>query len=177
MTSLVVKRINLITKRCDDHYAKINLAFASPSSITYKRSYHQIFVKDQCIRFTEILKMSDTHLTSIVYHCYKMLKDTESTEKYLDRKNVKDLARAAILNCLDFSTSNAPAFSSTSSAWQKLSLKASFVCVTLERKAHQVVYNPISRNYAFQRNKVRPPDKKFAWGSEILKIRAQIVYY
>ena len=74
-----------------------------------------VFIEEQCIRFSEQVKNvgvtldknlnMNKHVSNIVSHCYKILKDIGSIKKSLQRNHLERLVHAVISSRLDYCNS------------------------------------------------------------------------
>ena len=116
----IVECMNLIIEWSNAHFMKINpdkteILLLYPPSLSKEVIIKGVLFEDQCIRFSEVVKnvgvqidknlSMDNHVTNIVSHCYKILKDIGSIRKCLERKDLEELVHAVIASRLDYCNS------------------------------------------------------------------------
>jgi hypothetical protein len=102
------------------HFMKINpdkteLLLLYPPSLNKEVVIKGIIFEGQCIRFSEFVKNvgvwidknldMKNHVSNIVSHCYKILKNIGSIKKNLERYQVENLVHAVITSRLDYCNS------------------------------------------------------------------------
>ena len=120
LTTEVQKCMDEIILWSNDLFMKINpdkteIALLRPSSLNNEVIINGILFHGQCIRFSEYVKnvgvvvdqnlSMDKHVSSVVSHSYKILKDIGRVKKYMTRKRLEELVHAVIANRLDYCNS------------------------------------------------------------------------
>ena len=112
--------MKLIIEWSHAHFMKINpdkteLLLLYPPSLSREVIIKGVLFEDQCIRFSEFVKnvgvwidkhlSLDIHVSNIVSHCYKILKDIGSIKKFLERCHIEELVHAVIATRVDYCNS------------------------------------------------------------------------
>ena len=94
---------------------KTEILLACPPSLNKEVLIKGILFQDQCIRFSDFVKnvgvMIDKnldlnkHVSHIVSHCYKILKDIGRIRKNLEKNHIENLVHAVISTRLDYCNS------------------------------------------------------------------------
>jgi hypothetical protein len=102
------------------HFMKVNpdkteILLFRPASLNDQVIINGVFFEEQCIRFSNEVKnvgvwldqnlSLDKHVTCIVSHCYKLLRDISRIKKYLQKSHVERLVHAIISSRLDYCNS------------------------------------------------------------------------
>ena len=94
---------------------KTEIIVMCPSSLNDKVIIKGIFFENQCIRFSSKLKnvgvvidknlKFDSHVNTVVSHCYALIKDVRRIRDYLKREDLEKLVHAIISHRLDYCNS------------------------------------------------------------------------
>ena len=94
---------------------KTEILLACPPSLNKEVLIKGILFQDQCIRFSDFVKNvgvwidknldMNKHVSNIVSHCYKILKDIGRIRKNLEKNHIENLVHAVISTRLDYCNS------------------------------------------------------------------------